>query len=275
MLLEFLSRFKFFLQKTCTYKLHFLALLHQHTKRMESTLQYQVLYHRLKQEILADVYPIGSVLPSENELCASTSLSRSTIRQALAQLESEGYIYKQKGKGSIVKSKSRALNLLSFQGFSAILGAEAVSTLSVQEPELSPWPAAFFFELSEMEKGAGCIQFSRVRSIEGQAVMYEQTFVPNLNLPKFVRQFKSTHSFFEFLAKTYQVEITGMQQQIWAIPADAVLAQHLELALGFPLLKISRKYSTNRKHLHLYSLLYCNTEKYALGNSSGAINSNT
>lgn len=242
---------------------------------MESTLQYKILYNRLKHEILADVYQIGSVLPSENELCAAANVARSTVRQALSQLESEGFIVKQKGKGSIVKSKSRTLNLLSFQGFSAMVAPDKISTLSVQEARLQPWPADFFFELKEIEKGAGCIHFSRVRSIDGQPLMFESTHVPNLNLPRFVRQFNLNTSFFEFLGKTYHIEITGMEQHIWAVSADAITAKHLELIPGAPILKITRKYHTNRPHLQVYSLLFCNTEKYAMRNSSGLVNNQT
>jgi GntR family transcriptional regulator/GntR family frlABCD operon transcriptional regulator len=252
--------------------LDFVALPYEAPNRMESSTQYQLLYHRLKKEILADVYPIGSILPSENDLCAAASLSRSTVRQALSQLEAEGYIIKQKGKGSIVKSKSRSLNLLSFHGFSAMVDKTEMSTLSVQEPTFMPWPEDFPFELSELEKGAGCIHFARVRSVARRPVMYELTFVPNLNLPRFVRQFKLNQSFFEFLAKEYQLEITGMEQQIWAVAANSMHIQHLQVESSTPLLKIIRKYHSNRSHLHLYSILYCNTEKYALGNTSGVLN---
>ena len=248
------------------------TLLCEQSNRMESSAQYQLLYLRLKKEILADVYPIGSILPSENDLCTAANLSRSTVRQALSQLETEGYITKQKGKGSIVKSKSRSLNLLSFHGFSAMVDKTKMSTLSVQEPSYTSWPEDFHFELSELEKAAACIHFARVRAVEERPVMYELTFVPNLNLPHFVRRFKLNQSFFEFLAKEYQLEISGMEQQIWAVAAPPFVAQHLRVELNSPVLKINRKYHSNRSHLNLYSILYCNTEKYALGNTSGVLN---
>lgn len=235
----------------------------------ERTLQYQVLYNRIKREILSGVYEVGSVLPSENELCASANLARSTVRQALSQLETEGFIFKQKGKGSIVKAKNRYLNILSFQGFSASVNADNISTLSVQVPVLGPWPDDFFSTLTEIEHSAGCIYFSRVRLLDAYPVMLEQTYVPNLNLPGFTKKFQIGSSFFEHLGKHYQIEITGMNQEIRAFSASHVESHWLSVAEGTPLLKIIRKYYTNRPYLHIYSLLFCNTEKYSMGNSSG------
>jgi GntR family transcriptional regulator/GntR family frlABCD operon transcriptional regulator len=240
---------------------------------MSSTrsLQYRVLHDRLKKEIVKGIYKIGDTLPSENDLCAATNLARSTVRHALSQLEKEGYIVKQRGKGSIVAATRRSLGLLSFQGFSASVNGSSVSTLSVQVPKISPWPNPFFFPLSTEEKHAGCISFSRVRKIEADRVMWETTYLPNLNLPRFARTFNVEHSFFEFLAVHYHVEITGMVQEIRAIHADVRTAKHLKMEKGDALLVINRKYSTSRTSLNIYSALYCNTNKYAMSNSGGTM----
>ncbi len=235
---------------------------------METVLQYRLLQDRLKKEILSGVYKIGDLLPSENELCAVANLARSTVRQALSQLEREGYIVKKKGKGSIVTSRRRALGLLNFQGFSASVTGASITTLSVQVPVLSPWPEDFYFPISENEKNAGCISFSRVRCIEKDPVMWETSCLPNLNLPKFTRNFKVQHSFFDFLAREYQIEITGMEQEIRAVSAGIDVTKHLKIKKGAAVLLIHRKYRTNRPYLSVYSTLYCNTEKYAMSHDN-------
>lgn len=245
-----------------------LPLCHTTSHMTQTPHQYSLLHERLKREILAGVYQIGDLLPSENELSERENLARSTIRQALSQLEQEGYITKQRGKGSIVASRKRALGVLSFQGFSASVKGEDISALSVQVPKLSKWPSDFYFDLSELEAQAGCISFSRVRLIAQEPVMWETTFVPHLNLPKFTKLFDLNQSFFEFLGKQYQIEITGMEQEIKAIRSEEPAAQHLGVALGAPLLHVRRKYRTNRPVLNIYSELYCNTERYAMSNAS-------
>lgn len=235
---------------------------------MKKILQYGLLQDRLKKEILSGVYKIGDFLPSEFELCAVANLARSTVRQALSQLEKEGYIIKQRGKGSMVTSRRRALGILDFKGFSAAVQGASVSTLSVQAPKLSPWPEDFYFSLSENEKNAGCISFSRVRYIEKDPVMWETSYLPNLNLPKFTRSFKVENSFFDFLAQAYQIEITGMEQEIRAILADPDAAGHLKIKKNAPVLLIQRKYVTSRPFLFVYSTLFCNTGKYAMSHEN-------
>ena len=44
----------------------------------------------------------GSLLPSEAELCSRYSVSRTVVRQALAELENDGLVLKVKGKGTFV-----------------------------------------------------------------------------------------------------------------------------------------------------------------------------
>lgn len=65
---------------------------------------YFKIYQQIKDDIRDHTYPAGSFLPSENELVTQFQTSRDTIRKALAKLDEEGLIQKQRGKGSQVIS---------------------------------------------------------------------------------------------------------------------------------------------------------------------------
>ena len=62
--------------------------------------KYYSLAEALKKRLLEKGSRSGEKFPSENELAAEFSVSRHTVRRALAILEQEGYIYAVHGKGT-------------------------------------------------------------------------------------------------------------------------------------------------------------------------------
>lgn len=68
---------------------------------------YIPVYNQLYQDLMDGVYEKNSLLPSENALAAAYKVSRNTLRQALAILCQDGYIYKHQGKGTYVSYDSR------------------------------------------------------------------------------------------------------------------------------------------------------------------------
>src|SRR5450756_1435327 len=60
----------------------------------------------------------GDKIPNELALCHEYSVSRITVRQALTDLEREGYIIRKQGKGTFVSFPRIEQNLTSFYSFS-------------------------------------------------------------------------------------------------------------------------------------------------------------
>jgi len=54
----------------------------------------------IKHLLQDNIIPFGAKLPSEHELMDKFKVSRHTIRQAFSELTSEGYIFKEQGKGT-------------------------------------------------------------------------------------------------------------------------------------------------------------------------------
>ena len=63
---------------------------------------YDFLLKKIKDSELAE----GCQLPNEMELCKEFKVSRTTIREALRELEIKGYIVRGRGQGTFVSSKS-------------------------------------------------------------------------------------------------------------------------------------------------------------------------
>src|SRR6202035_4495495 len=63
---------------------------------------YLQVVRALKDEIVSGVYPVGSQLPTEEELCARFSVSRYTVREALRRLREDNLVASQQGAGTVV-----------------------------------------------------------------------------------------------------------------------------------------------------------------------------
>jgi DNA-binding LacI/PurR family transcriptional regulator len=68
--------------------------------------KYKRIYQKLRAVLEDGTFTEGNKLPSESELVESFSASRPTVRRALAQLETEGFIVRRMGSGTVVAQRS-------------------------------------------------------------------------------------------------------------------------------------------------------------------------
>ena len=74
-------------------------------KKVERIRVFDQAVVQLRAAILDGQYPPASRLPTEQELCDVLDVSRSTIREALRVLETEGLIEVRRGSGAYVAEK--------------------------------------------------------------------------------------------------------------------------------------------------------------------------
>jgi GntR family transcriptional regulator/GntR family frlABCD operon transcriptional regulator len=213
------------------------------------------------------LYPEGSLLPSENELCNLHSVTRPTVRQALSRLVSDGFIKKHQGKGSIVQSLPRGIGILSIQGTTTGIGRHNLETIPVSKPVIDHWPENFPFELKQEEIESGCIRLERKRIVDGSPVLYEISYLPNINLPRFIQKSFVNRSLFEVLRSSYQIEVMGGYQRIRAQGTPESIGSSLSLSEGEPILCLQRVLETNRVDFRFFSIIFCNTSDFYLEGS--------
>lgn len=231
---------------------------------MEQIPQYRKLYELLRKHILSGVYEEGSLLPSENELCAVHEMTRPTVRHALDTLVKDGLILKKQGKGSIVRNHLQNIGILSISGTASAVGVRFLKTDILQKPMITTWPENFPFQLSELEQESGCIYLERLRYVDEEPVFYDINHLPNIYLPRITNRSFENKSLFEMLRKNYQIEILGGEQQLKAIKPTKRIRQLLNLKSGQPVLHIERKLTTNKENFSIYSTIYFNSEKHTI-----------
>lgn len=226
--------------------------------------QYKKVYELLRKHIEEGVYQEGDLLPSENDLCKTYELTRPTVRHALDALVNEGYITKQQGKGSIVHRLPQGIGILSVSGTTSAVGKSHINTEIICKPEIRQWEDPFMFNLSDLEKESGCIYMERLRLYDDDPIFYDINYLPNINLPRFTSRNFENRSLFDVLRQGFGIEIKGGEQRLRSIKASRVLSNHLNVRKGHPVLHLERKMTTNRIGYHVYSSIFCNTEKYAI-----------
>ena len=228
--------------------------------------RYRQIQNFLKLQIQKGIYVVGDYLPSENELCRTFSITRTTARKALEELMKEGFLERQQGKGSIVIERRQSLGLLNVKGFSEAVGKD-VSTVFLLEPQKDVWNPEITFAVSDSEIKELCVHFARLRCVGENPVMIEYNWLAGTQLEGIVGFSFIDGSFFKTLSQHYHIEITGSEQELRAENANKNIASLLKMSLGSPILHISLKFHTSKSNFNIYSELYCNTKSYPIGNS--------
>lgn len=202
------------------------------------------LYIQLKELLLQELddglYPPGSTFPPEMTLVGQYGLSRATVRQAIKDLEHEGYISRIQGKGTIVirekSSLKRGLSqLTSFTEDMKAHGYETTTKILDYEIGVAPHRIA---ELLQIPDSKTIIHINRLRVVNKIPVAINTSYV---NLPEDVCMLQedlertvSLYAIFEMK----KIPLIETDKTIEAISANAEQAKLLGVPEGNPLLKV-------------------------------------
>lgn len=81
---------------------------------------YRQLYRALRAAILSGDFSEGESIPSENQLRDQFGIARTTVRNAMALLVSEGLVQQVRGRGTIVSHRPISHNIWNFGSFTEL-----------------------------------------------------------------------------------------------------------------------------------------------------------
>ncbi|HUG48018.1 MAG TPA: GntR family transcriptional regulator [Candidatus Limnocylindria bacterium] len=193
----------------------------------------------LEQEVRAERWRPGDRLPSEPEICQHFDVSRTTVRQALAELEAEGVIRREKGRGTFVAQHAPELWFLqSSQGFFQEAARKGHHVRSrVLRREVEPLPS-FAAEALGLEAGARGVVLERLRWVDERAVMYVVSYLVERLAPAVMDAELVGGSLYSALSDGAGLNVAGGRRVVEAVVAEGELAQLLEMEAGAPLLYV-------------------------------------
>jgi GntR family transcriptional regulator len=198
-------------------------------------------YHQLKLILLEEMERKacrpGDRLPGDHELCTTYGVSRTVVRQALAELEGEGVIERVKGRGTFFAKPKTAEGLVqSLTGLYEDVAARGGHLRSdVRKLAVVPADAQIAADL-RMEPGDPVTVVERLRYIDDEPWVLTLTHVPADLAPGLVDEDLTDQSLYALLETKYGVRLVRGRRSVEAAAAGPALARSLGLAKGAPVL---------------------------------------
>lgn len=191
----------------------------------------------IQGHIESDGWQVGDQLPGEPELCRMFDVSRTVIRQALKELEIEGLIYRQKGKGTFVSEPKITHRMVQeLTGFfQDTVEGGLVPVTKILKQELVPVSPRVASHL-QIEPGSNVTKIHRLRGVKEEFVILDTTYLPYELCPAVLNTDFSSQSLYTFLEKELGFVIERAHRTIEAVLATEYVAEKLDINIGDPLI---------------------------------------
>ena len=167
------------------------------------------LYHQLKTaiqlEIEAGRWKPGEQLPTENALIARFGVSKITVRQALRELSTLGYIRREQGRGTFVQRlplEEGPRALTSFTGEMRHHGIAATSQVLDQDTIAAPPDIAARLGITPL---APIFRLKRLRFADGEPMGLQTAYVSMALVPGINDMSFDKASLYEVFASRYEL----------------------------------------------------------------------
>lgn len=207
--------------------------------------RYATVATALAAQILEGKHPVGSLLPTEQELCQSFGVSRSTVRQALRRLGELGMVAGAQGVGTrVIADQPRGRYVLSVRSVTDVMGYAARAHLDIRSRKRVAADAALA-ALIGCEPGSRWVHVAGLRrSAEGRGapislcdLYVAEEFAEVADSPEL-----ATTPAYRLIGRQRGIAVEAVEQDIGAIALDAAQAKALGAAPGSPGLSIRRQF---------------------------------
>ena len=209
--------------------------------------RYLQVARTLRKEIVDGVYPVGSQLPTEHELCERFAVSRYTVREALRRLRDDNLVSSRPRAGTMVVPRVSASSyaqdnmtindLLAFASGAGLeiestgmitLDAELASRTGL--PEGGEWLAVLGFREAAGAEYTHCwTEYYINRSFAAVGRLLQ----------------RHTGPIFPLIEDLFGVSVVEVHQEIGAVLVTPDLAARLSVDAGSPAVEVHRTYKTS------------------------------
>jgi GntR family transcriptional regulator len=213
------------------------------------------LYKQIKEILIVELQASdgesGRPFSTEQDLVQRFHVSRAPVRQALKELVDEGYVYRERAKGTFpvqeLPVRPPGLELGGLVGFFRDQGLDCTSKILGINRVLPTEKLCVILGLEQIDK---VLRTSRLILLKEKPLVWTQTYLlvsedfhPNR------RELEEVDSIFMLLEREQGIYISRGDHQIYASGAKSIEAELLSIQNGDPVLVIETKLYTRNNRL--------------------------
>ncbi|MDU6522696.1 GntR family transcriptional regulator [Enterococcus devriesei] len=233
---------------------------------MENSFKSKALYYQLvdllQERIEKQMIPHDK-LPSERELTAQYGVSRTTVRLALQELESGGYIYRRHGKGTFVsdiqKKAADIAGAYSFTEQMKSLGRHPdTRILSFEQIEADKFIAKHL----NLSLGEAIYKLSRLRSADREPLMIEDTYLPVKLFMTLDDKLLRSKPLYDLFSEDFNQTVRLADEELYASIASKEDAKQLMINEGAPVLHLARQTYNMKNEIIEFTLSVARADQF-------------
>lgn len=211
------------------------------------------LHEQVRKDLLARIeggeFKPGDMLPSEDALCEQYGVSRITIRRAVTDLAAQFLVSRRRGVGTIVTRRlpsQRVFRLNGYLGDSTQLNfSTLLETTDVATEEIA--------KALEIEVGTTVDHLRTVSHREGEPFTLTEAYKVSQAVPDGATS---------VVTNRLGPRIARAEQELDAVKADALAAEHLSLKVGQPIMRARRVFLNSDDKPVRYTISVYHPDRY-------------
>jgi GntR family transcriptional regulator len=179
---------------------------------------HQKLYHQLLsiigKKIESGEWPVGSQIPTEEELCHMFSVSRATVRTAVLDLVRQGYLKRQQGKGTFICRNMVSDGLVMTASIREQLFDEKLNISTNVLAKTVMMPIDELDVMLDIQPDKHVIYIKRLRLIDNEPILLQETYIPYHICPLLLEEDVENQSLLDICEKKFGIKITSVNSNI-------------------------------------------------------------
>ena len=210
--------------------------------------KYVELYSQLRQAIVHGEYPVGSFLPTENELVEQYNVSKTTIRHAVKLLKDHDLVEVRQGSGTkILPMEQEAVTgkKYSIPDSDTMVAVQYITSgageVNNTKATIDRIPASESVARAlKVAPGSMVYRLQRLQLVDGTVFGYMVNYLSEESAPDLLAKGELLTDLYGHLFRNYGTRVDDIEETVDAMTAGFMEAQYLQVETGTPLLILRR-----------------------------------